>query len=202
MLPPEEQSLSTEKNSRIDFWLSAEARFLSRTCVAAMLDGWDRAPHGTRLEFDNQCQSGAGTHGTQRRRMLRVEGPNPEEAGAGADTKAGCREETDKGAWPSCILRTKKPLASQNHGQSTQSPLRARRRGLKGASRTTADLSKSSAPGRVASRSAPRNKQTITYLCKIYDIVAQRSPRHKTRLHIDVASRPQIEKDLYCAWLD
>jgi hypothetical protein len=133
---------------------------------------------------------------------LRREGPNPEEAGAGADTKAGCREETDKGAWSSCILRTKRPLAPQNHGQSTQSPLRARRRGLKGASRTTADLSKSSAPGRVASQPAPRNKQAITHLCKIYDIVAQRSPLHKTHLHINVAGRPQIEKDLYCAWLD
>jgi hypothetical protein len=153
------------------------------------------------VSADNQRQCG------ERREAnagppLRSEGPNPEEAGAGADTKAGCREETDKGAWSSCILRTKRPLAPQNHGQSTQSPLRARRRGLKGASRTTADLSKSSAPGRVASQPAPRNKQTITNLCKIYDIVAQRSPLHKTRLHINVASRPQIEKDLYCAWLD
>jgi hypothetical protein len=132
------------------------------------------------------------TRGMRRCRTLRAEGPNPEEAGAGADTKAGCREETDKGACSSCILRTKMPLAPQNHGRSTQSPLRARRRGLKGAPWTTADLSKPFRFGRVASQSAPRNKQAITNLCKIYDIVARRLRLPKARLHISVAGRPQI----------
>jgi hypothetical protein len=70
MLPPEEQSLSTEKNSRSDFWRSAEARFLRRTCVGSQRRGAESGRPQPRGGWGWGRHQGRLPGGDRQRRMV------------------------------------------------------------------------------------------------------------------------------------